>query len=100
MAPTNPSPERAPSRVIVENVEPEVDGGRFPARRTTGEEVAVRASITADGHEVLAAMLLHRRAGEKEWREVQMAPAVNDRWAASFVAAELGRYEYTVQAWI
>jgi starch synthase (maltosyl-transferring) len=93
-------PEQLPSRVVVENVEPEVDGGRFPAKRTAGEEVAVSADVHADGHDVLAAVLRYRRAGDGEWTEVDMAPAGNDRWTARFTAAELGRYEYTVQAWV
>src|SRR3712207_6383038 len=59
----NTPADRPPSRVIVENVQPCVDGGRFPAKRTAGEEVTVTADITADGHEVLAAVLRYRRAG-------------------------------------
>src|SRR5262245_56109970 len=93
-------PEQLPSRVVVENVEPEVDGGRFPAKRTIGDEVAVSADVHADGHDVLAAVLRYRRAGDGEWTEVDMAPAGNDRWTARFTAAELGRYEYMVQAWV
>ena len=42
-----------PSRVIIENVQPEIDGGRFPAKRSLGEKVAVSADIFCDGHEVL-----------------------------------------------
>jgi starch synthase (maltosyl-transferring) len=38
-------PERMPSRVVIEGVEPELDGGRFPIKRTVGEEVVVRADI-------------------------------------------------------
>ena len=34
---------RAPSRVVVENVRPEIDGGRFPIKRTVGEPVEVTA---------------------------------------------------------
>ena len=94
------SADAVPSRVIVENVEPEVDGGRFPVKRTVGEEVVVGANAFADGHEVLAAVLRYRPAGADEWSEVDLAPAGNDRWTGRFVVAALGRYEYTVQAWI
>ena len=29
-----------------------------------------------------------------------MQPLGNDRWQASFVVEEIGRYEYTVEGWI
>ncbi|MDX1814805.1 MAG: maltotransferase domain-containing protein, partial [Thermodesulfobacteriota bacterium] len=28
-----------PRRVVIENVSPEIDGGRFPIKRTVGERV-------------------------------------------------------------
>jgi starch synthase (maltosyl-transferring) len=45
-------------------------------------------------------VLKHRRAGEAEWSETEMEPLVNDRWRAEFIAAEVGSYEYTVEAWV
>jgi starch synthase (maltosyl-transferring) len=94
-----PPPDRLLSRVVIEGVSPEIDGGRYPIKRTTGEEVVVEADVFTDGHEVLAAVLRHRRAGG-EWAEVRLAPLVNDRWSARFPVTELGRHEYTLQAWI
>jgi starch synthase (maltosyl-transferring) len=88
-------------RVIVEGVTPEVDEGRYPAKRTAGEDVVVEADVYADGHDVLAAMLLWRRRGEAAWRETAMAPLGNDRWRASFGAAEeFATYEFTVEGWV
>jgi starch synthase (maltosyl-transferring) len=94
-----PPPKHFPSRVVVEAVEPEIDAGRFPIKRTVGEEVAVTADAFADGHEVLAAVVRHRPAAG-EWAEVPMTPLVKDRWTATFVVSEPGWHEYTVQAWI
>ena len=62
-------PDRTPSRVIIEGVSPEVDGGRFPAKRTVGETVVVEADIHTDGHDVLAAALRHRKVGSGDWSE-------------------------------
>ena len=93
-------PNHVPSRVIVEGVEPEIDGGRFPAKRSVGEELAVEADVFTDGHEVLAAVLRFRPAAAAHWSEVTMTPLVNDRWAGSFAVTQPGWYEYTVQAWI
>jgi starch synthase (maltosyl-transferring) len=86
--------------VVVEAVHPQVDAGRFPIKRAAGEEVTVTADIYADGHDVLAAVLLYRRSGEKEWREVPMHALGNDRWQAAFRVEELGRYDYTVEGWV
>jgi starch synthase (maltosyl-transferring) len=87
-------------RVVVEGVHPEVDAGRFPIKRTVGEDVTVGADIYTDGHDALAAALLYRPSGEHHWREVPMASLGNDRWQAAFRVERLGRYEYTIEAWI
>jgi starch synthase (maltosyl-transferring) len=93
-------PDRLPSRVVIEGVEPEIDGGQFPIKRTVGEEVVVSADIYADGHDALAAVLRYRRAEEAEWIEAAMQPHVNDRWTGRFSVTALGVYEYTLQAWV
>jgi starch synthase (maltosyl-transferring) len=87
-------------RVIVEGVHPEIDGGRFPIKRTVGEDVAVGADIFADGHDKLAAAVLYRVAGASDWTEVAMTALGNDRWQASFRVERMGRYQYTVEAWV
>ena len=48
----------SPGRVIIEGVQPEIDGGRFPIKRHTGESVQVEADIFTDGHDILSALLL------------------------------------------
>src|SRR5262245_6303610 len=99
-----PSTSRIPrtprSRVIIENVAPDVDEGRFPAKRTVGEEVVVEADVFADGHDVVAAMLLWRRSGAREWTETAMAPLGNDRWRAAFTCEQFADYEFTVEGWV
>jgi len=90
----------SPSRVIIENVAPELDRGQFPIKRVVGEQVEVIADIFAEGHDVLAAIVRHRSVGQIEWTEVPMLAVVNDQWSASFVVATIGRHEYTVEAWV
>jgi starch synthase (maltosyl-transferring) len=87
-------------RVIIEGVKPEVDAGTFPIKRTVGEQVVVQADVFTDGHDAISALLLCRKDSDKEWCEVPMASLVNDRWQGSFTVAELGRYVYTVTAWV
>jgi starch synthase (maltosyl-transferring) len=87
-------------RVIIENVNPEVDGGRFPAKAITGDTVSVEADIYADGHDTLLAYLLYRRTEDIKWAETPMRHLGNDRWQGSFNVAETGRYIFTITAWV
>ena len=87
-------------RVIIEGVKPEIDGGRFPIKRIIGGEVIVEADIFADGHDVLSACLMYRKDGAQQWIEVPMKPLVNNGWVGAFPVTELGRYLYTLTAWV
>lgn len=87
-------------RVVIENVQPEIEAGRFAIKRVIGEHVEVTADIHADGHDILFAVLQHRSPSQSDWREVAMQPLVNDRWKAEFRVSEQGRYFYTVSAWV
>jgi starch synthase (maltosyl-transferring) len=87
-------------RVVIENVAPEVDGGRHPIKRTVGQDIRVEADLFTDGHDSVAGDLLYRREGEADWQRTAFAALVNDRFAARFRVAELGQYEYTLEAWV
>ncbi|GEJ55409.1 alpha-1,4-glucan--maltose-1-phosphate maltosyltransferase [Anaeromyxobacter diazotrophicus] len=93
-------PRERPSRVVVEGVSPEVDGGRFPVKRTLGEQVAVEADVFADGHDVVTALLRYRAEGEPSWTELAMEPRGNDRWRAAFTVTSLGTWRYTVEGFV
>ncbi|WP_298270491.1 alpha-1,4-glucan--maltose-1-phosphate maltosyltransferase [Geobacter sp.] len=90
-------PEDGRRRVAIESVSPEVDGGRFPARRVMGEEVAVEADVFCDGHDELAVSLLYRHADQRAWQRLPMERLGNDRWRASFVVDTLGSWFFTVE---
>jgi starch synthase (maltosyl-transferring) len=87
-------------RVIIERVSPEVDGGRFPAKRTVGDIVEVEADIFTDGHDSVRAVLLYREEAAAEWQESPLTALVNDRWRGTFPVRQLGRYRYTIHAWV
>jgi starch synthase (maltosyl-transferring) len=95
-----PEPDGARRRVAVEAVTPEVDAGRFPAKRSVGEAVVVEADVFTDGHDALACVLRSRHQSAGEWTESPMTPLVNDRWRGRFTVTKLGRYVYTVEGWI
>src|SRR5687767_9442202 len=88
------------SRVVIENVQPQIDEGLYPAKRTVGERVDVTADIFADGHDHIRARLLYKKDGASKWKEVEMRHGVNDEWHASFYVEEKGIYRFTLQAWI
>ncbi|HEX7037488.1 MAG TPA: alpha-1,4-glucan--maltose-1-phosphate maltosyltransferase [Pseudomonadales bacterium] len=86
-------------RIVIENVTPEVDAGRFPVKRVTGEFVDVEVDLFADGHESVAGDLLYRAPNRTDWQRTPLRALVNDRFTAHFQVTELGRYTYTVEAW-
>lgn len=79
---------------------PQVDGGRYPIKRTIGENVHVEADIFADGHDVLTAVLRVRPPSGDNWQEIPLAPLGNDRWAAEFPIEHVGEYRYSLLAWV
>ena len=87
-------------RVVIENVEPEIDCGRFAIKRTVGQRVVVRADIFADGHDRIACAVKYREHGQSDWSMARMRPLVNDRWEGEFRIERLVRYDYTVEAWV
>ena len=107
LSPNAELPDVMARRVIVEHVAPAIDGGRFPIKRTPGEPVTVTASIFADGHDMLAAVLRYRHRpasagpeGDEGWQEIPMSPLGNDEWTATFAAGDLGVSEYTIEGWV
>src|ERR1700684_3731330 len=87
-------------RVVIEGITPQGDGGRFPAKRTVGDQVRVEADVFTDGHDGIAVSLLAHREGSAEWTEIPIQALVNDRWEAAFRVGELGRYGFKVQGWV
>jgi starch synthase (maltosyl-transferring) len=93
-----PAKVLAARRLIIDNVTPTVDGGRFAAKRVVGEPIVVDADVFADGHEQLLVELLWRPANKDDWCRVPMMARGNDRWQASFLPQRIGRYEFAVEA--
>lgn len=92
--------DRGRRRAVIEAVEPEIDGGRFPVKRVVGEPLVVQADLFTDGHDAVAGVLQYRAEADPEWTEVPLEPRGNDRWQASFTPTRLGRYRYAVVGWV
>ena len=101
---TRKSDRRAVKRrleyIIIECVTPEVDGGRYPAKRIIGDTVSVGADLIKDGHDLLGARTLFKAPGADDW---SVAPMLfdfdEDRWFGEFAVDRIGRWTFTVEAW-
>ncbi|HWR51630.1 MAG TPA: alpha-1,4-glucan--maltose-1-phosphate maltosyltransferase [Bryobacteraceae bacterium] len=87
-------------RVVITGVEPEIEAGRFPIKRTEGERVCVEADVFADGHDAISCRALYRREEDALWSAAPMHFLANDRWRGEFTVDKLGRYRYTVEGWV
>lgn len=93
-------PTEGRGRVIIEDVRPQIDCGRYPAKRTLGDTVEVTAAIFSDGHDHVAARLLYRPAGTRKWNTVPLKALANDIWTGSFPVDQLGAWQFTIEAWV
>jgi len=93
-------PPKSQSRVQISRVQPEIEGGRYPIKRVVDDVVEVAVDIVVDGHNALAAVLLYKEETATRWSEVPMEHDINDRWLAQFKVVRIGRWQYTIEAWI
>ncbi|GIZ08655.1 alpha-1,4-glucan--maltose-1-phosphate maltosyltransferase [Flavobacterium sp. UMI-01] len=88
------------TRIIIENVLPQLDGGAFAIKRIVGQTVRVTAAVFSDGHDVIEACVKYKHESEKKWKEVRMTSTVNDEWFAEFKVEKQGNYSYFVEGWV
>jgi starch synthase (maltosyl-transferring) len=88
------------TRLVVENVTPELDCGRFPVKRIVGDTVVIEADIFKEGHDLLRARARYRGPCDDDWR---YAPLVHDydrdRWTGTIAPDRIGRWTFGVEAW-
>ncbi len=89
------------SYIIIQNVQPLVDAGRYPVKREEGDTFHVTAEIFREGHDALGADLLWRKEGARKWTRVPMTQtnAGLDLWDASFQPEQIGMHEYMIEAY-
>jgi starch synthase (maltosyl-transferring) len=90
---------RCDGRIQIEDVYPELDGGRYPVKRIAGDIFEVWADLFCDGHVKLAAVLRYRPPGGA-WCEAPFTFFDNDRWVGRFRLDRVGLWRYTIEAWI
>jgi starch synthase (maltosyl-transferring) len=93
-------PKKAPARIQIQEVSPQVDCGRYPVKRTVGDVVEVTARIFRDGHETLGATVRHKRPDAIRWKETPLEPLGNDVWSGSFEVDRAGAWRFRIEAWV
>src|SRR5947209_285915 len=93
-------PVEGRKRVVIEEIRPQVDCGRHPARRVIGDKVDVSAAIFSDGHDHVLAQLLYKHESSPGWHVVAMTSLPNDMWTASFTVDKLGTWQFTLRGWV
>lgn len=88
------------TRIVIENVKPQLDAGAFFIKRIVGQTVHVTADVFSDGHDVIGCCIKYKHEGDKNWREIRMNPTGNDEWSASFKVEKQGYYTYFVEGWV
>lgn len=88
------------TRIIIENVLPQLDGGVFAIKRIVGQKVRVTASVFSDGHDVIQCAVKFKHQSDKKWQEFRMIPADNDEWYCEFKVEKQGTYTYFVEGWV
>jgi starch synthase (maltosyl-transferring) len=88
------------TRIVIENVLPQLDGGVYPIKRIVNQKVTVTADVFSDGHDVIECCVKFKHEADKKWQEVRMVHLVNDEWKADFQVSKQGYYTYFVEGWV
>lgn len=88
------------TRLIIENVLPQLDGGAFFIKRIIDQNVDVKANVFGDGHDIIACCVKYKHENEKKWQEVRLSPTGNDEWKATFKVTKQGYYSYFIEGWV
>ncbi|EQD46939.1 alpha-amylase family protein, partial [mine drainage metagenome] len=86
--------------ILIENVLPAVDGGRYPARALIGDAITVTCDIICHGTYVLDARIRYKSARQRNWSYAELRQAENDSWTGQFKVEKIGMYAFAIEAWI
>jgi len=87
--------------IVIQNVTPCLDDGRYAVKRVLGDSLEISAEIFREGHDKLKAMILYRREQDKLWKEAPMTEQNFGlaTWTGSIQFSVIGRWLYTIEAW-
>jgi starch synthase (maltosyl-transferring) len=87
-------------RIQIQDVNPQLDCGRYPVKACLADRVPVSATIFLDGHDKIRAVVRFRPRGTRRWREAALEARGNDRFEAIVVPDALGPWELRLEAWV
>jgi starch synthase (maltosyl-transferring) len=93
------SGDRRFARLVIENVSPSVDHGRFAAKRVKGQLAEIGVDIFKDGHDLMRARVIYRRPDGTAGEAPLSFDFDRDRWYGAFPLDQLGTWTFTVEAW-
>lgn len=88
------------SRIVIENIAPQLNGGNHAIKAIVNEIIPVTADVLCDGHDLIAASLCYKHESTTKWQEVRMSEVSNDQWQAAFLVEKQGAYLYKIQGWV
>ena len=91
--------KKSRNRVIIANITPSIDCGRYAAKCSIAEEFKVECDLLADGHDLVTGILKFRHEDEALSQTIPLNFLENDRWFALFLPEKLGNYIYSIEAW-
>jgi starch synthase (maltosyl-transferring) len=90
-----------PAHLVIADIGPSIDEGRFAVKRLVDEVLRVGADIFKDGHDLLAARVLVYGPGDRRWQSVPLVYSYDDdRWYGDIALDRVGDWRFTVEAWV
>ncbi|NLG54528.1 MAG: DUF3416 domain-containing protein, partial [Rhodococcus sp.] len=87
-------------RIGIDDIEPSIEGGRYPAKAVVGEVFPIRAVVWRDGHDAVAATLAVAGPHATHLLRVPMTAApVLDTFDAAFSPTEPGLWTFHIEGW-
>jgi starch synthase (maltosyl-transferring) len=87
-------------RVIISNISPAVENGKYIAKAVINEDFIISADIFGDGHDELNASVLIKHKKDRGWRELPMELVSNDHWELPFKPTQEGIYMFYIKGWV
>jgi starch synthase (maltosyl-transferring) len=87
-------------RVVITNVAPQIECGKYISKATLQDEFLISADIFTDGHDEVAASVLLKHKKDRQWKELPMQFISNDHWELRIYPEKLGIYQFQVQGWV
>lgn len=88
------------TRIVIENLSPQIDCGAYFIKRIVGQTVTVTADVFSDGHDIIECCVKFKHEADNKWQEVRMVPKENEQWTAAFKVEKQGLYSYFVEGWV